>query len=138
MPSIRLRPTPDAVLEITRRPEADGRVALILHGAIDAAAAGPLRGAVAEQLPRCTGLVLDVADATLADMPALRALIAAQRQAAALGRPPIALRGVRPLFARTLQIAGADHLFPRQPALVLVGAGDGDDGGRDGDGIRGR
>lgn len=119
----RLRPANEAVLEITRHLEADGRVALILRGEIDAAAAGPLRAAVSAQLPRCTGLVLDVADAALADMPGLRALIAAQREAAALGRAPIALRGVRPLFARTLQIAGADHLFPRRPAPALVGGG---------------
>ncbi|WP_034272153.1 hypothetical protein [Actinospica robiniae] len=113
MPGTRLLPASDAALGITCRSEAGGRTVLVLTGELDAAAASG-------QLPRCAGLVLDVADAALADMPGLRALIAVQREAAALRRPPIALRGVRPLFARTLHIAGADHLFPRECAPALA------------------
>ena len=118
MPGTRPLPGTAAVLEITCHFEADGRTVLVLAGELGAAAAPRLRAAVSERLPRCPGLVLDVADAALADLPGLRALIAAQREAAALGRAPIALRGVRPLFRRTLQIAGADHLFPREPAAT--------------------
>jgi len=52
----------------------------------------------------------------LIDAAGLRVLTAAQREAAETGKPPIALRGVRPLFAKTLHITGLDHLFPREPA----------------------
>jgi anti-anti-sigma regulatory factor len=56
----------------------------------------------------------------LIDAAGLRVLTAAQRQAAELGKPPITLRGVRPLLAKTLHLAGLDHLFPREPAPAPV------------------
>lgn len=108
----------DTALTITRHLDGDGRTVLTLRGEIDIATAGRLRDAVSEQLPRSRGLVLDVTGAVLVDAAGLRALTASQRQAAALGRSPIVLRGVRPLLAKTLHLTGLDHLFAREPALT--------------------
>jgi anti-anti-sigma regulatory factor len=80
---------------------------------------------VSRHLPSSSRLILDVTGAVLVDAAGLRALTAAQREAAALGKDPLVLRGVRPLLARTLHITGLDHLFAREPALAptLTGAG---------------
>lgn len=106
----------DSTLEITHHYDADGRTVLALRGEVDIETAPRLRNALTEQLMRPGGLVLDVSGAVLIDAAGLRVLTAAQRRAAETGRPPITLRGVRPLFAKTLHITGLDHLFPREPA----------------------
>lgn len=110
----------DTPLAITRHRDPDGRTVLALRGEVDIVTAACLRTALAKELHRGTGLVLDVSGAVLIDAAGLRALTAAQRQAAENGKPPITLRGVRPLFAKTLHLTGLDHLFPREPALEPV------------------
>lgn len=106
----------DTTLEITRRQDPDGRAVLAVRGEVDIHTAPRLRTALIQQITRGTQMVLDVTGAVLIDAAGLRALTAAQRHAAELGKPPITLRGVRPLFAKTLHLAGLDHLFPREPA----------------------
>jgi anti-sigma B factor antagonist len=106
----------DSALEITRHREPDARTVLVVRGEVDIHTGPRLRTALNDQVARATALVLDVSGAVLIDAAGLRALTAAQRQAAELGKPPITLRGVRPLLAKTLQLAGLDHLFPREPA----------------------
>lgn len=110
----------DTTLAITRHHDPDGRTVLALRGEVDIVTAAHLRTALTKQLHCGTGLVLDVSGAVLIDAAGLRALTAAQRQAAENGKPPITLRGVRPLFAKTLHLTGLDHLFPREPALEPV------------------
>jgi anti-sigma B factor antagonist len=105
-------------LEITHDLDPDGRTVLTLRGEIDIATAPRLRAAIGTSLPASEGMVLDVSGAVLIDAAGLRVLTAAQREAAALGKAPIVLRGVRPLFAKTLHITGLDHLFTREPALA--------------------
>jgi anti-anti-sigma factor len=102
-------------LEITHQQDPDGRRVLSVRGEVDIDTAPLLRAALARHSAR-SALVLDVTGAVLIDAAALRVLTAAQRQAAERGLPPITLRGVRPLFAKTLHLAGLDHLFPREPA----------------------
>ena len=106
----------DTALEITRKQDRDGRTVLAVRGEIDTHTGPRLRNALTEQVARTTALVLDVSGAVLIDAAGLRVLTAAQRHAADLGKPPITLRGVRPLLAKTLHLAGLDHLFPREPA----------------------
>ena len=103
-------------LEITRHQDPDARTVLVVRGEVDIHTAPRLRTALTEQVARPGALVLDVSGAVLIDAAGLRALTAAQRRAAELGKPPITLRGVRPLLAKTLHLAGLDHLFPREPA----------------------
>lgn len=112
-------------LEITHDLDPDGRTVLTLRGEIDIATAPRLRAAIDTHLPASEGMVLDVTGAVLIDAAGLRVLTAAQREAAALGKAPIVLRGVRPLFAKTLHITGLDHVFGREPALAptLVAGG---------------
>ena len=102
-------------LEITHQQDPDGRRVLALRGEVDINTAPLLRAALARHRAH-SALVLDVTGAVLIDAAGLRVLTAAQRQAAERGLPPITLRGVRPLFAKTLHLAGLDHLFPREPA----------------------
>ena len=102
-------------LEITHQQDRDGRRVLAVRGEVGIDTAPLLRDALARHSAR-SALVLDVTGAVLIDAAGLRVLTAAQRQAAERGLPPITLRGVRPLFAKTLQLAGLDHLFPREPA----------------------
>ena len=106
----------DTALEITRNQDSAARTVLVVRGEVDIHTAPRLRTALTEQVGRATALVLDVSGAMLIDAAGLRALTAAQRHAADLGKPPITLRGVRPLLAKTLHLAGLDHLFPREPA----------------------
>ncbi|HET9170379.1 MAG TPA: STAS domain-containing protein [Actinospica sp.] len=106
----------DTTLGITRHQDPDGRTVLAVRGEVDIHTAARLRTALTEQVGRAGALVLDVSGAVLIDAAGLRALTVAQRQAAELGKPPITLRGVRPLLAKTLHLAGLDHLFPREPA----------------------
>lgn len=103
-------------LEISRHQDPDGRTVLALRGEVDIESSPRLRTALTEHLAGSAGLVLDVSGAVLIDAAGLRVLTAAQRRSAELGRPAITLRGVRPLFAKTLHITGLDHLFPREPA----------------------
>jgi anti-anti-sigma factor len=103
-------------LEITRHQDPDARTVLMVRGEVDVHTAPRLRTALTEQVGRATALVLDVSGAVLIDAAGLRVLTAAQRHAAELGKTPITLRGVRPLLAKTLYLAGLDHLFPREPA----------------------
>lgn len=104
-------------LEITHHREPDGRTVLTLRGEVDIDSSPRLRTALTTQLDAPgAGLVLDVSGAVLIDAAGLRVLTAAQRKAAEIGKPSITLRGVRPLFAKTLHITGLDHLFPREPA----------------------
>lgn len=110
----------DTTLAITLHHDPDGRTVLALRGEVDIVTAAHLRTALTKQLHCGTGLVLDVAGAVLIDAAGLRVLTAAQRQAAENGKPPITLRGVRPLFAKTLHLTGLEHLFPREPALEPV------------------
>lgn len=105
-----------SALEITREKDRDGRTVLAVRGEVDVHTGPRLRHALTEQVARATALVLDVNGAVLIDAAGLRALTAAQRHAADLGKPPITLRGVRPLLAKTLHLTGLDHLFPREPA----------------------
>lgn len=107
-------------LEITRHPESGQRTVLTVRGEVDITNADRLRSALTGQLARSRAVVLDVSGAVLIDAAGLRVLTAAQRQAAELGKPPITLRGVRPLLARTLQVTGLDHLFPREPAPAPI------------------
>ena len=102
-------------LEITRQQDPDGRRVLAVRGEVDINTAPLLRAALTRHQTR-GALVLDVTGAVLIDAAGLRVLTAAQRQAAERGLPPITLRGVRPLLAKTLHLAGLDHLFPREPA----------------------
>lgn len=106
----------ETALEITRRQDPDGRAVLAVRGEVDIRTSPRLRAILMEQLARSSELVLDVTGAMLIDAAGLRVLTSAQRHAAELGKPPITLRGVRPLFAKTLHLAGLDHLFPREPA----------------------
>ena len=106
----------ETALEITRHQDPDGRAVLAVRGEVDIHTGPRLRTALIEQIARGTELVLDVTGAVLIDAAGLRVLTAAQRHAAELGKPPITLRGVRPLLAKTLHLAGLDHLFPREPA----------------------
>jgi anti-sigma B factor antagonist len=106
----------DTALEITRHQEPDARTVLVVRGEVDIHTAPRLRTVLTEQVGRAGALVLDVSGAVLIDAAGLRALTVGQRQAAELGKPPITLRGVRPLLAKTLHLAGLDHLFPREPA----------------------
>lgn len=106
----------ETALEITRRQDPDGRVVLAVRGEVDIHTGPRLRTALMEQVARGKEVVLDVTAAVLIDAAGLRVLTAAQRHAAELGKPPITLRGVRPLFAKTLQLTGLEHLFPREPA----------------------
>ncbi len=110
----------ETALEITRDRERDGRTVLVVRGEVDIHTVPRLRDALSEQVVRATALVLDVSGAVLIDAAGLRALTAAQRRAAELGKPPITLRGVRPLFAKTLHLTGLDHLFPREPAPAFA------------------
>ena len=110
----------DTALEIIRDQDPDARTVLVVRGEVDIHTAPSLRSALNEQVGRATALVLDVSGAALIDAAGLRVLTAAQRQAADLGKPPITLRGVRPLLAKTLHLAGLDHLFPREPAPAPV------------------
>ena len=103
-------------LAITRGQDPDARTVLVVRGEVDIHTAPQLRTALTEQVARATAIVLDVSGAMLIDAAGLRALTASQRRAAELGKPPITLRGVRPLLAKTLHLAGLDHLFPREPA----------------------
>jgi anti-anti-sigma factor len=106
----------ETALEITRHQDPDGRTILAVRGEVDIQTGPRLRTALMEQIARDTELVLDVTGAVLIDAASLRVLTAAQRHAAELGKPPITLRGVRPLLAKTLHLTGLDHLFPREPA----------------------
>lgn len=106
----------ETALEITRHQDPDGRAVLAVRGEVDIHTGPRLRTVLMEQIARGKKLVLDVTGAVLIDAAGLRVLTAAQRHAAELGKPPITLRGVRPLFAKTLHLAGLDHLFPREPA----------------------
>lgn len=106
----------DTALTLTSHHEADGRTVLTLRGEVDLVTAPRLRTAVMAHLPRCAALVLDVTGAVLIDAAGLRVLTAAGREALRLGKPPITLRGVRPLLAKSLTITGIDHLFTREPA----------------------
>jgi len=106
-------------LEITHQQEPDGLRVLTVRGEVDINTAPLLRAALTRHSAR-GALVLDVTGAVLIDAAGLRVLTAAQRQAAELGKPPITLRGVRPLLAKTLHLAGLDHLFPREPAPAPV------------------
>lgn len=110
----------DTALEITNHHDPDGRTVLALRGEVDINTAPRLRTALTKALAHSSGLVLDVAGAVLVDAAGLRVLTAAQRQAAATGKRPITLRGVRPLLAKTLNLTGLDHLFPREPAPAPV------------------
>ncbi len=103
-------------LEITRSQDPDGRTLLAVRGEVNIDTAPRLRAALAEHSHPSQALVLDVTNAVLIDAAGLGVLTAAQHQAAELGRCPITLRGVRPLFAKTLHLTGLDHLFPREPA----------------------
>ncbi|MBR7825560.1 STAS domain-containing protein [Actinospica sp. MGRD01-02] len=120
----------DTTLEITSHRDPDGRSVLTLRGEVDIRTGPRLRAALDEQIARGRPLVLDVAGAVLIDAAGLRVLTSAQRRAAELGRPPITLRGVRPLFAKTLDLTGLDHLFPREPAPAPVLAGTAPGAGR--------
>ena len=106
----------ETALEITRHQDPDGRAVLAVRGEVDIHTGPRLRAALMEQIARGKHVVLDVTGAVLIDAAGLRVLTAAQRHAANLGKPPITLRGVRPLLAKTLHLAGLDHLFPREPA----------------------
>ncbi|WP_052435003.1 STAS domain-containing protein [Streptacidiphilus melanogenes] len=110
----------DTTLQITRHHEADGRTVVALRGEVDTTTAPRLRSAVMAELHRPHDLVLDVTGAVLIDSAGLRVLTAAQSEAATLGRPPIVLRGVRPLLAKTLQATGLAEAFPREPAPALT------------------
>jgi anti-anti-sigma factor len=110
----------ETALEITRHQDPDGRTVLAVRGELDIQTGPRLRTALMEQMARSKELVLDVTGAVLIDAAGLRVLTAAQRHAADLGKPPITLRGVRPLFAKTLHLTGLDHLFPREPAPSAV------------------
>lgn len=106
----------ETALKITRRRDPDGRAVLTVRGEVDIHTGPRLRTALMEQVARSKEVVLDVTGAVLIDAAGLRVLTAAQRHAADLGKPPITLRGVRPLLGKTLHLAGLDHLFPREPA----------------------
>jgi anti-anti-sigma factor len=106
--------------EITRHRETDGRTVLVVRGEVDTTNAQRLHNAVMAELRYSHALVLDLTTAVLIDSAGLRALTAAQREAAALSRPPIVLRGVRPRLAKTLQATGLAETFPREPAPALT------------------
>ncbi|WP_052442549.1 STAS domain-containing protein [Streptacidiphilus neutrinimicus] len=109
----------DTTVQITRHRDADGRTVRAVRGEVDAASAPFLRSAIMAELSH-HALVLDVTSAVLIDSAGLHALTAAQREAAALGRPPIVLRGVRPLLAKNLKASGLAETFPREPAPALT------------------
>jgi len=103
-------------LTCTLTVDPDLRPVLHVSGEVDLATAEKFREAALDAVHRHHRVVFDVAGARLLDASGLRVLHMAAREARWLGRPAPALRGVRPLLARSLRITGLHGAFERASA----------------------
>jgi anti-anti-sigma factor len=96
--------------------DADQRPVLRVRGEVDLSTVEQFRAAAIEAARRHHRLVIDVENAMFLDATGLRVLDAIVREARDAGRPAPTLRGVRPLFAKLLKLAGIENAFDREPA----------------------
>jgi anti-anti-sigma factor len=96
--------------------DADLRPVLCVRGEVDLATADRFRETAVNAVRRHHRLVIDVEHAMFLDATGMRALHAIAREARNAGRPAPVLRGVRPLLAELLRLAGLENTFSREPA----------------------
>jgi anti-anti-sigma factor len=100
--------------------DADRRALLRVRGEVDLATADQFREAALDAVRRHERVVFDLEGAMILDASGLRVLHTVLREARRLARPAPVLRGVRPLLARSLELAGLSDAFPREPHTPIT------------------
>lgn len=108
---LRGAPLVDDDPQIEVEPDLEGRVVVIVHGALDLPEVGPLRAVLGEICATdCPAVVIDLTNVNFIGSSGIGAILQARQQLDALGRT-LVLRGAAPTIRRAFQITHLEDLL---------------------------
>lgn len=97
--------------QIEVEPDLEGRVVVIVHGALDLPEVGPLRAVLGEICATdCPSVVIDLTNVNFIGSSGIGAILQARQQLDGLGRS-LVLRGAAPTIRRAFQITHLEDIL---------------------------